>query len=800
MPTKSKKSKPQNFKQKLAALSQAVREQDTKLFGELSQSFESDVLTDAQKSQVRQVRAQFSKADRRFVKENMQRAEADKVDAGKTFADKQIEKVVELMAQVEQAATKYFEINNTDEVGIEQILANYETLSKLLKIAIQNLPGPSRNEGTLRDDYAGKVQGLNEQMIAHKQELAIKEQLKVIADKAEIQVKNMTPLQMIGFLAPNIPQQEIRKFLRSEEMLDILKQTGDKALGFTEQPVNKGEIVLFSSLPPEAQMALIQAGLALGATQKNNEENSLIQQVVDSLVKNAEDIQLGKKTHLSIVTNVKGNIEVLHIPLEQLLTNPYMITETLYQLVRRGVTNIDSVLTLSSPEQIPALSTLVGVKMAALKEGSLSAFTQKALECSNNPKALTELTGRPVTSGALSLADTGTIPPKGIKIADIFNLAAKIIAIQVALPMVNDALADKQGPLRQLAVDAGHKVLESSGLQALTSAQLGILFEMTRSIVRGKVTLDSLTHQQSTQFKALANLTTDAFIQLMKKVPQIDVTLTTDRISAEQILSAINTKLITAPEPVVAPTIDEPAKVDEQAKVNEPAKADELAANAKFEADKINTKNKEEVAALIKISENRIAAVDKIVQDRSDALASLIKVLTPEFTKIKDLLAKVESLAHKLSEKSKKDSSYIMVSMTASALLVKLNQNADTFFENPSPITLAKFQENTKAAFKDAEFDFGVHRGNAIVNALYTLGQALIALLALITVIPTVQAVRSEKGYKSTFFSHDTDSSKKLAAIKDEFMEQDKKIEDKIKSKDDKGEEYSDVQETPSPK
>ena len=810
-------------------------------YGALLDELTKSALTPQAKGQIKNVSDQFpDKNARRIELESCNRVIQDKEDKTKKAAEKQagLEKnITETLAKMKaldpiviKAAQTYFKANLENR---GQLLEQYKALREQYNVLIESLKGGDtliiKLKGKEQAHYRSQISKLNELINIQTasfviQENKIKEQINKIVVEARAEVSQMTVQQMLFSIAPNATKTEILKILNSPQILAILNQSGVKALdknGVLTLEVGSngalaieapgatgsqgGALVLadlpLAKLPADTQVALIAAVFnQLSTIPTDTSEGALTQRFIQTIVKDVEALRSGEKTHLSLVVNVKNKetgenkIQVLHVDLLQLLSDPGMISRILFQFVSQGVTNENIVMNLSTPAQVAALSTLDDLSThAVLQQGGvvdLAQITGKAIEFSGNPKALALLTGTAVTEQSLldsqssiltTISGQVGIPGRRgevtlgqrFKNEDILKLLTEVVTLQVASAKLASELVNKNGDLSKLVngsvglatIEGGTRLGAIAGptFPRLEGAQIAKLLQL-RSIDPLALSAPDMAAilcalPGSVTPLRLRAITAEEWNEIFKSIPtsilELDLTDRDGKLPTEELFKNLPesihqfyltnrggepTPLLPLDEPGIRPVATAPAitsPVDTKPVVAEPSNP----AAAEPTQPDATKKTK--------------PGVDLILQ----------------YSKFLLLLKGLAKIRDDLVQKSTDNPKYAAVADAASKLHYDLEIVGKGFFNNPTREGLGLFKSWSKKYIHEAEGEFKKHRGaySGFLGTLLVIGKGIIGVILAIPLFIPIH-FGTKEGYGKTFFGKpETTSSENLEKEKEKL-------------------------------
>lgn len=317
-----------------------------------------------------------------IIQREAKRKEAfEKVERRHNEAREQVEL---LWPQVQEAAERFLSSGIKD---MDELLKRYKELRGQLDFHVQRLPDEERVQKS--QEMALLSQNVNK----HDQKLheTIKRVQKVIetaVSKAQENVANMSFVQMIQLMLPGVKEAEI---------LQIAQKSGIYALEgghVPESDVKSLDALVVANLPIKKQTDLIQVMLKELAIRSDKEAGPLAQ-FMQTIVKSAEELMSGEKTHLSIAYETKdGEIGTIHYDIRELLRNPHeAISRFTFEMFKQGVDeNSRVVMAITSPEQVASLMLANGESIKELTNGgTLQQLTGLLLENANDSRALARI-------------------------------------------------------------------------------------------------------------------------------------------------------------------------------------------------------------------------------------------------------------------------------------------------------------------------------------------------------------------------------------------------------------------------
>ena len=163
-------------------------------------------------------------------------------------------------------------------------------------------------------------------------------------------------------------------------------------------------------------------------------ETTALTQFAQALIKNAQELQEGKKQLLSLLSVEKGRVSVMHVNLQQILENPIdTITEIALQLYTQGSRG-NVTMQLTSYREAAQLQELAGIQYQhlisneRLTPSSNSLADISSLVVASNPRQLTQITGNPSSSEALLKVEedlsklNSEMPSKGYTLSQMMDI------------------------------------------------------------------------------------------------------------------------------------------------------------------------------------------------------------------------------------------------------------------------------------------------------------------------------------------------------------------------------------------
>ena len=819
-------------------------------YGSLSAELESSELTAQQRGQLNRVRSEFPNAkERKAIQVTLDSVISSKEDKDAKAAEIQagLEKnITETLAKMKaldpiviKAAQAYFKANLENR---GQLLEQYKALRDQFNVLIDSLKGGDsliqRLGGKEQAHYRSQISKLNELINIQTasfviQENQIKEQINKIVEEARAEVNQMTVQQMLFTIAPNATKKQILEILNSPQMRALLNQSGVKALevnGVLALEVDNngvltleapgatgsqgGALVLadfpLAKLPADTQVALIAAIFnQLSAISTDTSEGALTQRFIQTIVKDVEALRSGAKTHLSLVVNIKNKetdenrIQVLHVDLLQLISDPGMISRILFQFVSQGVTNENIVMNLSTPTQVAALSTLNDLStQALLQQGGvvdLAQITRKAIQFADEPKALARFTKTDVTKESLEqslLVTTNSgqvgIPGrrrdvtlgKGFDNEAILKLLTEVVTLQVASAKLASELANTNGDLSELVngsvglatIEAGTRLGAIAGptYPRLEGPQIAKLLQLRRIDPRALSAPDmatilcalpgSVTPLELTD-RGIHSFTTEELVEALKGLPenlfQLDL--------ADWGIQSYNVDqwadvLKTIPEGIfrldLTDRSKEPLAIDAP-EITKPVVADTPVVDTRF------------VATPVVAESGNAAEAEPTKPDATKKTRPRVDLDEQKFN-FYELLQGLAKIRDDLDLKRADNPKYEDVVTAANKLHDDLDIIGDAFFKNPTRQGYELFKSKCKDSINEAEVEFKQHRGawwdnSGFFGALLAITKAIIGIIAAISVIPGLTVHFGTKyGFAQTFFGtpEETNSSEELAKVK----------------------------------
>lgn len=467
--TKARKVIGDTFKQQLERLRSLARDlNDAQLseenaaevkaqleqYGLLNTRLDSLELSGAQKSELRQVRSDLSDERRRFIRrmantlidskarrENNQKEELLRREA---VANEALKGAKELFPEFKKAARHFLDGNlkNTNALDLTERAKKYRELRRQLSDFVERLEPTARLEAL--KIMTGLSQKVNQHEYAISRELEqVKQVITAATQKADSNVKEMTVAQMVFSILPAATQQDILRIIGPEGVRAI-----EAGVAVTQD--NIGTLAL-SRLPEQAQLALI-TNLISEAAKLSGQEIVPLAQFIQAVEKDIKGLLSGEKTHLSLVYEVNGFVQSIHVDVSELLRHPEIVIPTIiFEMFKAGAAHDSRVImALSSPVEVAALLQIKGMDMQALPgNATLPDLAGQLIVAAPNASALSQILHRNVTSGEITSIMTGLGKAKareGLKPAELFKfLQAIAILIEAGRILSMPAVKPEKG-------------------------------------------------------------------------------------------------------------------------------------------------------------------------------------------------------------------------------------------------------------------------------------------------------------------------------------------------------------------
>lgn len=320
------------------------------------------IITQEQRKELRTKAAALNK-EIQNEKDRLQK----KSDAREQEVAKAKSEIKKLKPQVERAHREFMAIGLNKSFEMEAALARYKVLRSQLDAQARLLPDGERKEELQQlAQMSSEINQHNSSMV--KEITAAKEVVNNAVEQAAKQTQNLTFEKTVLAILPGATQETVARLVGKA---DLPRLEG--------QGTAVGALAL-KSLPIQSQKALVTALMQeLSQSDESGQSSALVEILKNGMV----ELLQGKKSHLSVVYELDGQIYSIHIGLEALLSNPTRyITELTMAMLRQGVGHQDRVvMTLTSPLEVAAITHMNGADYAQLSQGqSLQLLTGQILE------------------------------------------------------------------------------------------------------------------------------------------------------------------------------------------------------------------------------------------------------------------------------------------------------------------------------------------------------------------------------------------------------------------------------------
>jgi hypothetical protein len=393
----------------------------------------NNLLSSTQKNQVKEIRKIITPEQRqelrrklKFYNEEISKEEARQkrqIDLKDQSMEQARKKVAELMPALVNLKINFLKIDLNHSATIEHELKEYKNKRAEIAEEISKLDDSERIERSEELRLISIEINKHYSKICLQIESARKAIRKVVGDTSK-KVDQMTFGQAVLTLLPDATQGTVVRLEESAQLLRIMEDQGGQ---FVRDQLQIGDLSL-SLLPLNTQTTLISVLNQELLKSASDERAGVVAGFIRAIQNDMQALIEGKKTHLSVIYEVNGEISSLHIGLLSLLNDPTTyIAEIAMAMLRQGVREQNRVvMTLSSPHEVSALMHLNGENVEDVSNGkSLQYLTGQVMGSAGNALALTSVVHKEVVSDELmrrAISISKENPPTHIQLEQLFDL------------------------------------------------------------------------------------------------------------------------------------------------------------------------------------------------------------------------------------------------------------------------------------------------------------------------------------------------------------------------------------------
>lgn len=311
--------------------------------------------------------------------------------------------------QLKQLAESF--LAKANYVNKDTLFNDYKELQSKVQSAVNNL-APE-----LRGSSSAELNELSHQVNVHKEQLDLaaadertKAQIKIVVNKAYASVEKMSFNTLLMLMAPAAVQSELAQIMEKEPTYFLTQQES-----IQDDARHNSALMQLESMLPILTVA---------------SSDSTIGKFITKISNDITELASGKKTHLSVLANVAGVVQVTHIDIKILLNNPQqVISEMAFAMHKAGIRDHDMAITLSSPEEVMSSSLLQG---RIITNESVAELTEHVLSITGNNEALSDLIGYPVSTETIAEKSATALDPEQMTavvkaVATIFQARAMLV-------------------------------------------------------------------------------------------------------------------------------------------------------------------------------------------------------------------------------------------------------------------------------------------------------------------------------------------------------------------------------------
>ncbi|BCA95489.1 hypothetical protein TUM19329_18500 [Legionella antarctica] len=674
--------------------------------------------------------------------------------------------IPELFRQIEAATEDYLKATSRT---IDERLQIFKDLTKELQNFLRKLPKGEERTGYFKDltSFATKINVKheeNEQLLREMREQH-QEQVKDNRKKINQVVEKGGSLVDVLFLTASkevkkavaqlIENKDVMALLDNERLLEIL---GTESVAEGLKQITSGDSHgAVATISQQNQLAALET--ILGVLSRNEDISSkdvaLARQflgTVVSMVKVTQELQRGEKQYATFVAEVDGSVKVMHVSLDDILTDSSTLVRILSTFKEQGVASQPLQMVLTSREQAAAISIVMNNVDPGALTGRIGSLSQKEL------RSLTQGT----MSSALVKASTGELVVKSL--ADVTNLIAQSAShVGTLVRVLGTAYLDLEQQISQVM----------NGMAAQYANKPATIFtaEQTFHLVNEFVAL-SLS-AQTIQRGAIGSFVNSSLFPINSgsSVTLVDSSLANNSVGQNLLVGMVPEEPHQLAIGQADPVLIVPPQLESDAIELGP-----FLGAGDFEEESPPAQKK------LESEEPFLGARD--FENKSPPPQKKKKPvdLSEHELKFVMLLSELEALGTELANKQQLvGEKYNEVVNSAGILLSTLEAEGSLFFaqKNPTVKQLDDFKTKCTDAIETAEKEFKQHRGvwwdsSGFLGKLLAVTKAILGVVAGVTVIPAVLVESTTKhGYINTFFTKpETDSAKKLAEAKSKFKQQ----------------------------
>ncbi|HIG0326514.1 TPA: Dot/Icm T4SS effector LegC6 [Legionella pneumophila] len=391
-------------------------------------------LNGKQTGELNQIRLIISREERRDIRKSVTSIENGIKNREKRIKEeytrienqqvKAREAVKILWPQLKEVAEKFI---NSGIANMDELLKKYKELRSELYNHVLNLPTQERKQKNQEMAELSRLVNIHESKLYEDINRARKV-IEAAVTQAQKNVNNMSLLQMVRLMLPELKGADILKIAQKAGILSLQEAT------VSEQGENLDKIVVREQ-PLEKQSALIS--IMFKELALNGAQAGPLAKYLQAVQENAKDLISGKKTHFTLLYETKdGEIGGFYFNIHELLQNQHQaISKLIHEMYKRGVDqNSRVVMAFASPEQAASLMLANGENMRALANGrNLQELTELLLENAGDSRALARIVGHDVVIDQKTLEIVRDLnrskEQNGIEPAEIMKLFQVIAVI-----------------------------------------------------------------------------------------------------------------------------------------------------------------------------------------------------------------------------------------------------------------------------------------------------------------------------------------------------------------------------------